>query len=110
MTKYLKSIFSKLIFILILLSSIKNSFAYDCPKPIYPSQSIKNNEQGTVTLRILVKQDGTVFESEIKNSSGHTRLDEATRVASLKCKFDINQIQGKLENGWITTKYTWRIQ
>ncbi len=43
----------------------------------YPVASIRNNEQGTVLLKVLVARDGTVIRAELEKSSGWPNLDAA---------------------------------
>jgi protein TonB len=49
------------------------------PAPLYPLESKKRNEQGTVILRIEVEPSGRVAAVAITQSSGYRRLDEAAR-------------------------------
>ena len=43
----------------------------------YPPASIRNNEQGTVLVKVLVARDGTVLRAELEKSSGWPNLDAA---------------------------------
>jgi protein TonB len=43
----------------------------------YPAASIRNNEQGTVLVKVLVARDGTVLKAELEKSSGWPNLDTA---------------------------------
>jgi TonB family protein len=43
----------------------------------YPQTSVRLQEQGIVTLRFLVMEDGTVPTILVEKSSGHVRLDDA---------------------------------
>jgi protein TonB len=47
------------------------------PPPTYPAIARRREQQGTVTLRVLVRADGSVSRAEIAESSGFDRLDEA---------------------------------
>lgn len=47
------------------------------PAPVYPVQSQRLREEGTVILEIMVLADGSVAELRLKTSSGYARLDEA---------------------------------
>ncbi|WP_189416820.1 energy transducer TonB [Cellvibrio zantedeschiae] len=47
------------------------------PAPVYPTQSRRLREQGTVVLEVLVKADGSLGDLRLKTSSGSDRLDEA---------------------------------
>lgn len=57
------------------------------PAPIYPTQSRRLREEGTVMLEILVKSNGTVGEVKLKTSSGYKRLDEAAMKAVARWRF-----------------------
>jgi protein TonB len=52
--------------------SIKNA-----PKPAYPAGPRTRGEQGTVSVLIQVRPDGSVGEVAVKKSSGNAALDEA---------------------------------
>jgi protein TonB len=47
------------------------------PEPDYPSLSKRFGEEGRVILRVLVNPDGQPEQVEIRQSSGHARLDQA---------------------------------
>ena len=57
------------------------------PAPPYPAMSRKLKEEGTVTLKVLVKADGRVEQIEIAKSSGYKRLDDAAKKAFKRWKF-----------------------
>jgi len=47
------------------------------PPPIYPALARRREQQGTVTVRVLVGADGSVERAEIADSSGFDTLDDA---------------------------------
>lgn len=57
------------------------------PKPVYPTFSRRNGEEGRVQLRVRVGADGNALEVEVKQSSGYPRLDTAARDAVLRWRF-----------------------
>ncbi len=59
----------------------------DNPKPAYPPISRRLNEQGRVTLRVLVAADGGAREVQLHTSSGSPRLDESALAAVRRWKF-----------------------
>ena len=77
----------------------------NCPKPEYPKASLMNEEQGTVTLSLLVNTDGSVAESKVEKSSGSKGLDKAALKALTACKF---KPSGKAD--WQNIEYTWTLQ
>ena len=48
------------------------------PAPPYPIESLMRREQGTVTLFLEVDESGKLASVTVKQSSGSTRLDQAT--------------------------------
>ncbi|MBC7788169.1 MAG: energy transducer TonB [Methylophilaceae bacterium] len=78
--------------------SISASYAKSNRKPEYPSVSRRFNEQGTVVLKVLVKEDGTAGLVEIKNSSGFPLLDESAKNAVSEWHFNPAKIDGKSIN------------
>lgn len=78
-----------------------------CLKPEYPALSRRKEEQGAVVLRLLIGVDGNVQESQVAQSSGSPRLDEAARAALAKCQFRPGTVDGKPEASWASLKYTW---
>jgi len=56
------------------------------PAPKYPPVALEQRQQGTVTLIIGVKPDGSVESVELKTSSGHSTLDRAA-IQHVKTKY-----------------------
>jgi protein TonB len=52
-------------------------------EPIYPPASRRQDEEGTVRLRVLVDERGRTQDVRVLKSSGHSRLDEAA-VSAVK--------------------------
>jgi protein TonB len=80
-----------------------------CQKPEYPALSRRREEQGSVMLKLLIGANGNVLESQIEQSSGYARLDEAARAGLSKCQFKPGTVDGKPEASWASMKYTWRL-
>ena len=79
-----------------------------CSRPAYPEQELKQNQQGVVTLRLLLGADGKVKQSFIVKSSGHPALDEATVAAISKCSFNPPMADGKPIDAWTFFQYDWK--
>lgn len=62
--------------------------------PKYPIEALRNNETGTVQLRVRVDTDGVPADVSIENSSGNRNLDRAARAAVSQWRFS-----PKYENG-----------
>jgi len=79
-------------------------------KPEYPWQSIRMNEQGSVTLLIYVMPNGRVGEVKVQTSSGHRRLDEsAMREARRSWRFLPRTVGGQAIASWGTYKVRFRL-
>ncbi|MBT9526130.1 MAG: TonB family protein [Rhizobacter sp.] len=57
------------------------------PTPVYPTASRRNQEQGTVMLRVQVRADDSVGFVDVKTGSGSARLDAAAVEAVRRAKF-----------------------
>lgn len=64
------------------------------PAPLYPRQSRKNGEQGTVILAVTVSADGAPVHIHIVQSSGYVALDSAAKIAVMKWKFEAATLGG----------------
>jgi protein TonB len=72
----------------------------EAPQPVYPPLARRAAEEGKVTLRVLVNQQGRAEQVELRRSSGYDRLDESARQAVLKARF-----QPHLEDGVAVAVY-----
>lgn len=75
--------------------SIPASYTHSNLKPEYPIRSRRFNEQGIVTLKVLVTEDGAAGLVEIKNSSGYPLLDESAKSAVMQWRFNPATVNGK---------------
>lgn len=64
------------------------------PSPVYPRESSRRREQGTVVLRVLVDPAGRPAQIQIERSSGFERLDVAARQAVEKALFQPHEVNG----------------
>lgn len=55
--------------------------------PVYPPLSRRLGEQGVVTLRVLIDEEGRPVEVTVSSSSGYPRLDEAALRAVRAARF-----------------------
>jgi protein TonB len=70
------------------------------PKPAYPKQSRRLNEQGQVLIRVFVAADGSPQQGEIKTSSGFDRLDQEALRTVMRWRFMPGQRFGTPEAMW----------
>jgi protein TonB len=64
------------------------------PAPVYPRESTRKRERGTVLLRVLVDALGHPSQIQIERSSGFDRLDNAAREAVGKALFRPHEVNG----------------
>ena len=62
--------------------------------PVYPRESQRRREHGTVLLRVLVDAAGRPAQIEVERSSGFERLDDAARDAVAKFLFRPYEVNG----------------
>lgn len=62
--------------------------------PVYPRESQRRHEYGTVLLRVLVDEQGRPVRVQVERSSGHERLDSAARIAVEKFLFRPYEVNG----------------
>lgn len=70
----------------------------------YPSQSLRDGEQGTVRVRLTINRLGMPRQCTIEQSSGYRRLDEATcRILLERARFEpaVNEA-GEVVQGFYT--------
>jgi protein TonB len=63
------------------------------PAPAYPAASRRNQERGTVMLRVQVLANETVGFVDVKTSSGFPRLDAAAVEAVKRARFSAAKTQ-----------------
>jgi protein TonB len=62
--------------------------------PVYPKESQRRRERGTVVLRVLVDALGRPAQVQVERSSGFDRLDAAARAAVEKFLFRPYEVNG----------------
>lgn len=81
-----------------------------CSKPHWPKESLRKENQGTVTLEFLVGTDGKPKSSEVKKSSGFAPLDEAAREGIMKCTFKPGTKDGEPVESKMQMQYVWTLK
>jgi len=71
------------------------------PHPPYPRQSRRVGEQGQVVVLVEIAIDGTVSQIQIKQSSGHTRLDASALETVHKWRFIPGERAGVPTKMWV---------
>jgi bla regulator protein BlaR1 len=81
-----------------------------CAKPVWPRESLRNENQGTVTLKFLIGADGHVKDSMVTKSSGYAPLDRAASEGISLCKFKPGTEDGKPVESWMFMQYVWTLK
>lgn len=78
------------------------------PPPPYPAASRHKKETGTVVVRIVISERGTVMEASIRQSSGFAALDDAALNAVRRYRFSPTLRDGRavIATGSITMPFT----
>jgi bla regulator protein blaR1 len=81
-----------------------------CSKPLWPTEDLRAEHQGTVNLEFLVSAEGKPLDARVRRSSGYRALDEAARVAIGKCTFKPATMDGQPVQEWMRMQYVWTLQ
>ena len=82
----------------------------DNPPPSYPLTARRKGDEGTVTLRVLVTQDGVPGNVVIDRSSGSTALDAAALAAVRAWRFVPAREAGRAVDAWVLVPIVFRLQ
>jgi protein TonB len=85
-------------------------FAEGCATPEYPTSSLRNGEEGTTILALMVNAAGSVESARVTKSSGSRALDRAAQTALSLCKFKPAMANGQPESGWAQISYVWKLE
>ena len=80
-----------------------------CAKPRYPPASERLHEEGVVSLKFLISENGQVLSGSVEKSSGYKRLDDAALAALSLCKFKPATVDGKPKQEWSALRYRWEL-
>jgi protein TonB len=80
-----------------------------CAAPEYSLESLREEQQGDVGVKLLVGADGSVLDAKVVESSGYSTLDKASLRAGAKCKFKPISKGAEHPSGWVTMRYSWVI-
>ena len=80
-----------------------------CETPRYPPASMRLREEGVVTLKFLISENGQVLSGSVEKSSGYKRLDDAALAALSLCKFKPATVDGRPRQDWSALNYRWKM-
>ena len=78
-------------------------------RPEYPEEARRREVEGHVSVLALVDTLGHIAEAQVMNPSGERTLDEAARVAVLRCRFRPYREDGKLTSVYAVFRFAFRI-
>ena len=78
----------------------------------YPAAAMRNEEQGTVSIRLTIGSDGRVSGCDIASSSGSSSLDSATcNIIRRRARFTpARDSNGQPTSDSMTQRITWRLE
>ena len=71
------------------------------PRPEYPRRARRRGYAGTVVLKVLVSEKGTVMQIQIAKSSGHGILDRAAEESVGRWTFEPGTIGDRKVEMWV---------
>lgn len=71
------------------------------PRPDYPAASREDEEEGVVTVRVLVSETGEPLRVELERSSGHRRLDAAALSGVMRWSFHPATREARAVEAWM---------
>src|SRR5947207_5408670 len=102
-----------------ILDSRKPPAGFVAPKPAeardlsmakYARESFLTGEEGVVALRVLVRRDGSVGDSQIADSSGSPALDRYARDLVKDWRYQPATVDGTPVDTWIAVNIVWALQ
>jgi protein TonB len=79
------------------------------PEPDYPSLSKRLGEEGRVLLRVLVNVEGRPDQVELRQSSGHARLDQAALDTVRRWRFSPARKGSDLIAAWVLVPLSFQL-
>ena len=80
------------------------------PPPVYPSLSRKAGEEGRVLLFVRVTEVGKVADLQIRQTSGHQRLDQAAINAVRRWRFKAAEQNGRNVSSEVEVPITFSLE
>ena len=77
----------------------------NCPKPVFPQESLRAGHKGSVDVAFLIGADGAVAATRIAKSSGFPLLDAAGINAISACRFKPVAGNSKPAPAWFNVTY-----
>jgi protein TonB len=79
-------------------------------EPPYPYRARRRNVNGTVTVKLLVRADGSVGEVEILAASPPGYFEDAVRQAVPRWRFEPGRLAGEAVPSWAVTTITFDLE
>ncbi|WP_139373742.1 energy transducer TonB [Enhydrobacter aerosaccus] len=80
------------------------------PAPVYPRRSVRDNEQGTVMIRVLIDPAGRPGQVSLQTSSGFPALDESAISAVRAAQFRPYSEGGVPQAVWVLVPVTFSLK
>jgi TonB family protein len=80
-----------------------------CRAALYPGESIKRRQEGSVTLAITVSAEGNIVSNKVDSTSGSPLLDEAGKFQYSRCVFVPKMRNGNAESATKIFRATFKL-
>ena len=81
-----------------------------CTRPTYPTRSVSRGEEGVVVIAVELDAEAVMQNIEVRESSGHSRLDRVTLDAVGKCRFTPATEAGIAKASVAEVRFVWTLQ
>lgn len=75
-----------------------------------PADSVEAKQAGTVRLRMLIMENGTIADMKILKSSQFRELDRTTMILFSRCRYVPAFSAGKPVRSWIVVSQEWEAE
>ncbi|RZL00239.1 MAG: energy transducer TonB, partial [Rubrivivax sp.] len=79
-------------------------------KPVYPPASLELGEAGTVTMMLLIDEQGRIKDIQVTKSSGYPRLDRAAVAAERQARFKPYMEAGVARSVYVPHSITFNLE
>ena len=78
-------------------------------KAEYPKASLMNEEEGAVSMKFLISENGAVLDAKVEKTSGFKTLDKAAIKSLSVCRFKPGSKDGAPAQTWTKVDYVWKL-
>ena len=80
------------------------------PTPTYPSRARRAGHEGTCTVEVEIRADGTVGQVKLHQSSGYRSLDRAAIAAAKRGRYNAAMANGRAIDAWLIVPFEFNLE